>query len=248
MAEEYRAQHRGKLFNFFWPFTRYLITNLTVTLGSIFFFVLNRTTVIGRGNVPKERNTLLLSNHQSMIDSFLVGFCAFYPHSWWKPYLIPWNPAAEENFYRNPFLGWWSDQWKCIPVRPGRRDLKALHRMIRALRGGTMTLFPEGTRTRDGSIRDGRPGAGLLILANHPTVIPVTIDGMSDVLPVGRFFPRLFRRIYVMYGAPVDYSDFLGEERSKDTAQQIVDRVIAVLRHQQEEIRRRRLAPGGGTD
>jgi len=56
------------------------------------------TTVVGRKNVGTARNTLLLSNHQSMLDSFLVGIGAWYPQSWWRPHLIPWNPAAAENF------------------------------------------------------------------------------------------------------------------------------------------------------
>lgn len=238
MGERYRAAHRGWLFNLLWPLTRYLVTNLSVALAGLLFFVLNRTRVIGRGNVPRRPNTLLLSNHQSMIDSFLVGMCAYYPWSWIKPYLIPWNPAAEENFFRHPVLAWFSDQWKCIPVREGRRDLKALHRMMMALREGTMTLFPEGTRTRDGSVRRGRPGAGLLVLGNHPTVIPVAIDGMGELLPVGSAWPRVGREVWVYYGEPFDYSEFLDRERSKETAQELVDRVMEAIRRQHEAIRR----------
>src|SRR3989442_12335 len=95
-----------------------------------------------------------------MLDSFLVGLGAFYPQSWLKPQLIPWNPAAAENFYKNPMLAWLADNWKCIWVREGRRDLHALHRMMEGLPRGTMTLFPEGTRSRDGSVGPGRPGPG----------------------------------------------------------------------------------------
>src|SRR5919109_1750222 len=143
---------RGRLFRVLWPVTSWLVTNLTVTVFWVFFFVLNRTTVRGRGNVGREMNTLLLSNHQSMIDSFLVGLAAFYPRSWIQPNLLPWNPAAGENFYKTPLLAWLADNWKCIWVKPGRRDLHALHRMIQVLPQSVMTLFPEGTRTRDGSV------------------------------------------------------------------------------------------------
>lgn len=239
MPEPYRAEHRGRLFNFLWPFARYAFTNLTVTvLGIPLFFILNRTRVFGRDRVPQRRNTLLLSNHQSMIDSFLVGVCAYYPQSFIKPHLIPWNPAAEENFFRPWWLALLSDLWKCIPIRPGRRDLRALYRMMRALSDGTMTLFPEGTRTRDGTIGPGRAGSGLLILGNRPAVVPVTIDGMDRVLPVGSRFPRFFQRIYVYYGQPVDYSDLADQPRSKEVAQELVDRLMGILREQQAEIHR----------
>lgn len=252
MRRRYRAEHRGRLFHAVWPVTRYIVTHLTALLGVVLFFVLNRTTVIGRDRVPKRRNTLLLSNHQSMIDSFLVGVCAYSPYAFFRPYLIPWNPAARENFFKNRLLTWFADQWKCIPVREGRRDLKALHRMMVALEEGTMILFPEGTRSRDGSVGRGRPGAGLVALGNHPSVVPVAIEGMQEVLPIGRSVPRLFRRIYVYFGRPVDYSDLVGAPRSKDTAQELVDRVMARVRRQRRALlrlearrRRERAGPAG---
>lgn len=227
--------------------TSYVVTNVTVTLFWFIFFVVNRTTVFGRRNVGEARNTLLLSNHQSMLDSFLVGLAAFYPQSWLKPHLIPWNPAAAENFYKTPILAWLADNWKCICVREGRRDLHALHRMIQLLRRGVMTLFPEGTRSRDGSVGPGRPGAGFLILATQPRVIPVAIDGMREVLPIGRYVPRIFKHITVSCGPPVDYADFLAMPRTRETAQAVIDRVMDAIRVQSAELRRRRTEAGNPT-
>jgi 1-acyl-sn-glycerol-3-phosphate acyltransferase len=218
--------------------TSYLLTNLTVTLFWMFFFVLNRTRVVGRGHVGAERNTLLLSNHHSMLDSFLVGLAAFYPRSLLRPYLLPWNPAAAENFYRTPILAWLADNWKCIWVQPGRHDLHALHRMIQELPRGVMTLFPEGSRTRDGSVGAGQAGTGLLILATRARVIPVAIEGMREVLPIGRSVPRVFKRITVTYGPPVDYAEFLVQPRTRETAQALIDRVMAAIREQHAQLRR----------
>lgn len=237
MSEPYEADHRGPVFNFFWPFTRWLVTNLCALFGVVLFFVLNRTKVIGRHRVPERRNLLLLANHQSMIDSWLLGICAFYPQSWWKPYLMPWNPAAEENFYSNAVLAWFSDQWKCIPVREGRQDVRVLFRMSRALEDGVMILFPEGTRTRTGEIGPGRPGAGLAALAARPLVLPVTIEGMNQVLPVGAVLPRIGKRIFVRFDEPMDYEDLLDRPRNKETAQELVDRVMKRLQEGQREIR-----------
>ncbi|MFQ5528947.1 MAG: lysophospholipid acyltransferase family protein [Gemmatimonadota bacterium] len=232
MTRQYKPDHRGPVFNFFWPFTSYLATHATSFLGAVLFYVLNRTTVIGRSNVPKDRNTLLLSNHQSLIDSFFIGFTAYFGPSFIKPYLIPWNPAGEDFFYQNAWQSWWSDQWKCIPVRRRRRDLTALNRMLHALESGTMVLFPEGTRTRTGDIERGRPGAGVVILKHKPVVIPVTIDGLNDVLPVNARWPRLFKRVYIVFGKPIDYTPFLTEKSSREAAQRIVDHVMDTLRSQ----------------
>lgn len=218
--------------------TSYLVTNVTVTVFWVLFFVLNRTTVLGRQNVGEAPNTLLLSNHQSMIDSFLVGAAAFYPKSWLKLHLLPWNPAAEENFYKTPLLAWLARNWKCIPIREGRRDMQALRRMIQLLPDGVMTLFPEGGRTRNGSVGSGQAGAGLLVLSTHPRVIPVAIEGMNEVLPIGCCVPRIFKRIYVSYGPPVDYSSLLERPRTRETAQTLVDTVMTAIRDQHAELRR----------
>jgi 1-acyl-sn-glycerol-3-phosphate acyltransferase len=228
--------NRSWLFRWTWPISNYLLANLSVTFGYIFFHFLNRTIVIGKRNVPQKRNTLLLSNHQTMIDSFLVGLFAFYPTSLLKPSVIPWNPAAEENFYRNPFLAWLADSWKCIPIKKGRKDVGAIFKMAEALRSGTMTLFPEGTRSRDGSIGQARGGAGLLILETRPTVIPVCIEGMDELLPVGAVLPRLFKRVYIYYGKPLDLSEFYHRPKSREAAREIMTRVMDRIRTMRAEI------------
>lgn len=223
----------------FWPVTSYVVTNLTVTAFWFYFFVLNRTIVIGRRHVGHEPNTLLLANHQSMIDSFLVGIAAYYPASWVKPRLMPWNPAAEENFFKGWLMKWLAWNWKCIPVRTGRRDPQALRRMAQLLPGSTMVLFPEGTRSRDGSVGKGRPGAGVVALTSRARLVPVAIEGMRNALPVGRVLPRIGRRIFVCFGPPVDCTDLRSAEAvEKSTAQQVVDRVMDAVRRRRDTLSR----------
>lgn len=234
----YRGEAAGPISRRIWPFATWLAAQATVPFILLFLFVLNRTRVYGRGRIPMRPNTLLLSNHQSMVDSFLLVFTAFFPREVVEPSLLPWHPAAEENFFKNKFYAWVFTMLKCIPVRPGRRDLKAINRSMRALSEGTMILFPEGTRSRDGSIGKGRPGAGLALLGTGATVIPVTITGMDSVLPIGKLFPRFGNRVSVYFGKPIDYSDLKGEPRSRETAQQVVDRVMDRIRFQRRVIDR----------
>ena len=232
---------KGWLSNIIWHFISYVVVNISVTIMWPFWFILNRTTVIGRQNIGDWPNTLLLSNHQSMIDSIPIGTAAFYPKSLIKPYVIPWHPAASENFFKHPTLAWISFHFRCIPVRPGRRDLKALVRMIDVLPYGTMSIFPEGTRSRDGYVSKARPGAGLLILATQPRVIPVAIDGMQEVLPIGKSIPRIGKRIWISFGKPVDYSEFLDMPRTRETAQAVMDKVMDSIQAQHRELRRLRI-------
>src|SRR2546428_13645272 len=88
-----------------------------------------------------------------------------------------------------PLVAWLADNWKCIWVREGRHDLHALHRMIQVLPCGGVTLFPEGTPSRDGAGGPGRPGAGLLVLLAPPRVIPVADLRVQTVVPIRRHLP-----------------------------------------------------------
>lgn len=241
----YRGESRGWLRDLLWPPTSWFFAQLSVPFILLVFFVLNRTVIYGRSRVPRETNTLFLSNHQSMIDSFLITFGAVFPWELVRPSLLPWHPAAQENFFKNAFFAWLFTQLKCIPVRPGRRDLRAIHRSIRALRGGTMILFPEGTRTRDGSIGRGRAGAGLVALGTGANVVPVTLVGMDEVLPIGARWPRMGKRVSVYFGRPVPYGDLADGPRSREAAQAIVDRVMDRIRFQRRVVRRLEGRAGG---
>jgi len=97
-------------------------------------------------------------------------------------------------------------------------------------------LFPEGSRTRDGSVGAGRAGAGALILATQPRVIPVAIHGMRDVLPIGKSIPRIGKRVIVSYGPPVEYREYLNGNTGRDAAQAVVDRVMERIRLQHAEL------------
>ncbi|MHC4598269.1 MAG: lysophospholipid acyltransferase family protein [Planctomycetota bacterium] len=234
----------GRFARVLWPLTQYIVTNLTVIFGYFFFCIFLRTRVIGRENVPVEPNTLLLSNHQTLIDSFLVGICAFCPQTFMRPRLMPWNPAAEENFYGTRLLAWLADNWKCIPIKEGRKDWGSLRRMVLGLKTSPMILFPEGTRSRDGSIGKARAGAGLLILLSKPKVVPVAIDGADEVLPIGSVIPRIFKRVTVRYGKPLDLSRYYGQKKSKATAKKIMDEVMDAIR----ALRRETIAENNGVD
>ncbi|MBN2385078.1 1-acyl-sn-glycerol-3-phosphate acyltransferase [bacterium] len=207
----------------------YFWVNVTAFVSLLFFQVLNRTEVIGRDNVPKDRNVLLCSNHQSMIDSFLVGFLAFFPAVLLRPNLMPYHPAALENFFKGKFMSWMSAKWRCIPVRRGERDMLALSQMIKALKNGTMILFPEGTRSRTGQVGAGRVGVGKLIYDTRAMVIPVAIYGMDRVLPIGCYVPRIFQKIRIIFGKPIDLEEYYSLEIGKTTSRLIVDKVIGEI-------------------
>ncbi len=218
----------------------YVVTNVTALGLWIYLFVLNRTTVVGREHVGERRNTLLLANHQSPADGFLIGIAAYFPRCLIKPSLLPWNPVAAEHFFATRVAGWIANRWRCIPVRRGGGDAMALRRMIRALPGGTLIMFPEGKRSRDGRLGAPQPGAGYLALATGARVVPVAIDGLLDVWPYDGFRFRLFRRVRVAFGPAIEPGTPAENSASKrEAAARLVGRVMEAVAAQRERLRGR---------
>ena len=88
-------------------------------------------------------------------------------------------------------------------------------------------IFPEGTRSRDGSLGKGNRGVGKLIYDTRPVVIPTALTDLNRWK-----FPALGQRAQVTFGAPLDFSDLFELEDCKETQLRIVERLmnaIAVL-------------------
>lgn len=204
----------------------YLIINLTSMVAFVLFRVFTRAHVHGRANIGVAKNTLICANHRTMIDSYLIGHLSSWPWGWIFPHVLPYHPAAVENFFKNPVLAWFSNRWRCVPVRRGIRDFAALKTMTETLPKGQMLIFPEGSRSRAGDLLPGRPGTGKLIHDSQCKVVPVYVNGMNEILPIGARWPRFFRRLDIYIGTPVPLDDLLAQEDSLETSQAIVGRVM----------------------
>jgi len=78
-----------------------------------------------------------------------------------------------------------------------------------------IALFPEGTRSRDGTIQELKPGAILLARRLRRPIIPVFLDGFFDAWPPGRFLPRP-RHLHLRFGEPIDVTDPTGRRLTVD--------------------------------
>ena len=85
-----------------------------------------------------------------------------------------------------------------------------------------------------------RSGIGYVMLKTRPRAIPICMEGMDEILPVGHFFPRLFRTIFIYYGKPVDLSEFYDREHDRETAQACIEKVFVSIHRQQKILKRYR--------
>jgi 1-acyl-sn-glycerol-3-phosphate acyltransferase len=189
----------------------------------------HRIEMSGRGNLPADGPFVLVANHASHLD--VLCLLAALP----VRDLPRTHPTASADyFFATRRLALVSSLlFNGMPFhrRAGGgaaspsavRD--SLDRCRRALagtagggdRGGIVILFPEGSRSPDGTIRPFKRGVGLLVAGTDVPVIPCRLDGTFEAMPKGSRWPRP-RRIQLTIGKPRTYAT---HRRGKAVAQQI---------------------------
>ncbi|MEI6342153.1 MAG: lysophospholipid acyltransferase family protein [Verrucomicrobiota bacterium] len=179
----------------------------------------------GVGHVPRTGAVILASNHVSFADPPLIG-CAL-PRG---IYFL-----ARKSLFDIPGLGWIIRQLNAVPVDRdggGGAGLKTV--LDRLAAGEGILLFPEGTRSPDGTLKPARAGIGLTVIKSDAPVIPVRVVGGFEAWGRHHAWPRP-RRITVIFGAPMDFaalraeSHHCGKERLKSIYQEVADTLMASI-------------------
>lgn len=159
-------------------------------VARVLFITLFVLRVDHRERLPRTGGVLVISNHQSFLDPILaaVGLGR------------PLHPMARENLFRFPLFAALIRSLYAFPVRRASADLGAVRDAIRRLKDGAAVLvFPEGTRTADGSIGPLQGGPIAIAARAGVPVVPMVIDGAFEAWPRSNRLPRP-HRIRVAYG------------------------------------------------
>lgn len=165
---------------------RYLVLLGSLLVCVVFFRVLNRTTIYSKRSRRLRRRMIVVSNHQSMLDSFAVGSLAFGAQLLLEPWLQPWHLPDKANFMSVPALRPFMLLWKGIPVGKSangeRKDFGAFFKAIREVRrGGVLHVFIEGGRSPSDELRPPKREVGGLVLESDADVLPIYLTGMHGV-------------------------------------------------------------------
>jgi 1-acyl-sn-glycerol-3-phosphate acyltransferase len=132
-------------------------------------------TVVGREKIRPEAAYVMVANHLSLLD-ILVMFRLFSHFKW---------VSKIENF-RVPCIGWNMTLNRYIKLKRG--DKASVIKMMEACeetldQGNSIMMFPEGTRSPTGRMRDFKPGAFEIALRTGSPILPIAITGTANALP-----------------------------------------------------------------
>jgi 1-acyl-sn-glycerol-3-phosphate acyltransferase len=122
-----------------------------------------------------RRGYVVVANHESVADPFLLS---------WLPWDMRW--IAKEELFRPPLTGWAMRLSGDIPLRRGEAEsvramLAECERTLAA--GMSIMMFPEGTRSTDGSLGSFKDGAFSIAVRAHAPVLPIAIAGTRRMRP-----------------------------------------------------------------
>ncbi len=179
-----------------------------------------RGEVAGLENVPRSGPFIVASNHASHLDPPFVG-CH-----------IPLQMAffARKTLWKGRFASWWLDGVGAIPVdRDGGSDVNAIKNVLRTLQSGkALTLFPEGTRSPDGTLQPAKSGVGMIACRTRVPVLPARIFNSHVAFGRdGRIRPGT--RVSIVYGPLLQPADFDDPKAGKERYQLASEKIMAAI-------------------
>ena len=192
-----------------------MLYEIGTAFARVQFTLFSRWIVEGREAVPPRGPLIVVANHLSNADPpvVLAGFKR------------KMNFLAKEGLFAHPIGSWFFTRCGVHPVREGREDRTALRWALKVLdRGGTLLMFPEGSRSRTGGLQAAKPGIGYLAFKSQAPVLPVAVTGTENVPGFWRIaFPLCEMRVRI--GEPFTLPAIEGR-LSREILQQGTDMIM----------------------
>lgn len=186
---------------------------LTVILPPVYNIILP-SKVTGLENIPLEGGFVMCANHIHWNDPL---FLAARLKSRKRRFVYLAKAEVFANKLFSLVLG--EKGLGAIPIHRGQSDLAAVRASLKAVADGeALAIFPQGTRSRDNTPTPMLNGVSMIAMRAGAPIVPVYIDGPY----------RLFRRVDVRVGKPIDISD-LGRKFDADTLSEVTRRIETAI-------------------
>jgi 1-acyl-sn-glycerol-3-phosphate acyltransferase len=179
-----------------------------------------RLRVLHRDRLPWHGPAVLVANHASLID-ILVLFALFRPFKY----------VSKQEIFKVPVLGWNMRLNGYVPLVRGsgasvRRMMELCDRHLET--GSPLMIFPEGTRTSDGSLQKFKNGAFDLAVRHGVPVYPIVVHGTRQALPREGFVLREHIRARVEVLPPLHPADYPDVDALRDATRDAIAAGLAV--------------------
>jgi glycerol-3-phosphate dehydrogenase (NAD(P)+) len=189
------------------PFLYWMVRAVIQPVFHLYF----RMSRIGREHVPQEGPVIIAANHRSFLDPFVIGTLVRRP-----VYFV-----AKKELFRKPLIAWFLNSLGAFPIDRGNADGDAMATAREILeRGGVVVIFPEGTRTRPGTLGKPKRGVGRLALETGAPVVPVAVIGTEAIRKGWRFRPH---KVRIRCGSPLRFPQVA--DPSPELARAVTDRI-----------------------
>ncbi len=207
-----------------WRYNTTMMRNLIRSLLRLLIDLVAVVELRGMENVPSQGAFVVASNHLGILDAVLI----FYAMDRWDVFI----PVAEK-WEKKALLRWLGKYLNFVFIDRFNPDIKALRKIIALMkRGYVLVIAPEGTRSRVGSLIEGKPGAAYLAAKLGYPIIPVALVGTEDRLLFHNL--RRLRRTHVIatVGEPFTLPSLPTEARDEALQRytdEIMCRIAALL-------------------
>lgn len=199
----------------------YLIVRLSVAL---FFKIVFRLKVYGRGNVPKEGAFILASNHSSYLDPPALSVAS--------PRVLHF--MARHDLFNNWAFGVLIRALNSFPVKRGGIDPSVFKETIERLKNGQVLLiFPEGRRSETGELGTPQSGVGFLSITADVPILPAYIKGTREALPKGARFIKP-KSISVYFGKIIEPKKLTLPNDKKQACEELANYVMDEIKHMKD--------------
>ncbi len=188
--------------------------SLLVLLSKMITRTYFRTQVQGKENIP-EGACIIAPNHQSFLDGlFLLS-------SWSKKEAKDYYFYAKAKHIKKKWMKKWADRNNIIVVDTDENTKFSIQALALALKQNKkIVIFPEGTRSKTGTVGEFKKMFAILSKELDVPVIPVAIEGAYEAMPRGSRFPRIGKKVKVSFleaitPEPHDYDSLADSTKTK---------------------------------